>query len=112
MSATETFLSLPDTFSPLQRVLLTANGNVQRIISSYYNAPVNVDILYNRKESSAHEKSVFTRSVNIRVKDQICCRAVSTVHIHDEEVLKLVEEQGVGIGQLFRHVVLGSLCLF
>ncbi|TPX46792.1 hypothetical protein SeLEV6574_g03034 [Synchytrium endobioticum] len=104
MSATETFLSLPDLFTPLQRVLLTANGNVQRIISSYYNAPVTVDILLNHKESSTPACTTFKRSVNIIVKNHVCCRAVSTVHIYNVEVLRLVEQDCVGIGQLFRYL--------
>lgn len=36
-------------FTPLQRILLTANGNVQRILSSYYNSTVSVEILRNDK---------------------------------------------------------------
>ena len=32
MSARETILTLPETFLPLERIVLTANGNLQRII--------------------------------------------------------------------------------
>jgi hypothetical protein len=32
-------------FSPLERVLLTANGNLQRIISAYYDAQVSVEVV-------------------------------------------------------------------
>ena len=31
-------------FSPLQRVALTANGNLQRLVSSFYDAPVSVRV--------------------------------------------------------------------
>ncbi|KAI8847336.1 hypothetical protein BC829DRAFT_477322 [Chytridium lagenaria] len=47
MSSRETAITLPNEFSPLERILLTANGNVQRILSAYYNSPVSVSIKYN-----------------------------------------------------------------
>ena len=33
MSYKETLILFPDEFTPLERILLTANGNVQRILS-------------------------------------------------------------------------------
>ncbi|KAJ3103358.1 hypothetical protein HDU97_010196 [Phlyctochytrium planicorne] len=47
MSSRETAIRLPDIFSPLERILLTANGNVQRILSAYHNAPVTISIIEN-----------------------------------------------------------------
>lgn len=35
----------PLDFTPLQRILLTANGNVQRILSSYYHKSIRVEVL-------------------------------------------------------------------
>ncbi|KAJ3229951.1 hypothetical protein HDU81_004908 [Chytriomyces hyalinus] len=49
MSLRETSISLPKEFSPLERILLTANGNVQRILSAFYNMPITVKILKNEK---------------------------------------------------------------
>ena len=40
MSPTVTGMALPAGFTPLQRLLLSANGNVERLVSSYYNMPV------------------------------------------------------------------------
>ncbi|TPX35353.1 hypothetical protein SmJEL517_g02203 [Synchytrium microbalum] len=105
MSSRETFVSLSDEFTPMQRILLTANGNVQRILSAYYNAPVTVDILFNEKIAGSTENCImFNRSVDIKVNKYTCCRATSTVSIYDPAYLKLVEEDGVGIGQLFRYL--------
>jgi hypothetical protein len=33
----QTFTALPDGFSPVERIVLLANGNLQRIISAFYN---------------------------------------------------------------------------
>ena len=37
------------TFTPLERIAITANGNLQRLISSYYNAPVTVTCILNEE---------------------------------------------------------------
>ena len=35
-----TFTKLPDGFLPLERIVLLANGNLQRIVSAYYNVRI------------------------------------------------------------------------
>jgi len=47
-SGIETYITLGesgDRFTALERIVLTANGNLQRIMSAYYGAPVVVDII-------------------------------------------------------------------
>ncbi|KAJ3046504.1 hypothetical protein HK097_000805, partial [Rhizophlyctis rosea] len=106
MSSRETTTLLPDTFSRLERVILMANGNVQRILSAYYNSTVTVDILSNEKidvdANMNSRETIFKREVNLVCLNQICCNAKSTVTITSSEYLRLIEEQQVGIGQLFR----------
>ncbi|TPX69978.1 hypothetical protein SpCBS45565_g02034 [Spizellomyces sp. 'palustris'] len=109
MSSRETTLILPSDFSPMERILLTANGNVQRVLSAYYNSTVSVDIIHNElisdeSASNAETESVFRREVNLCCLNQICCNAKSTVTITDPEYLRLILEQQVGIGQLFRYL--------
>jgi hypothetical protein len=59
----ETQLLIKPGFTPMERILLTANGNVQRILSSYYNEKVSVRVLFNQeKRDSQHE---FERRVEI-----------------------------------------------
>jgi hypothetical protein len=53
---------LPD-FTPLERIALTATGNLQRIISSYYNCPVTVECVKNVKVAAG----VYDREVKINV---------------------------------------------
>ena len=33
----QTFTALPDGFSPIERIVLLANGNLQRVVSAFYN---------------------------------------------------------------------------
>ena len=53
---------LPD-FTPLERIAITATGNLQRIISSYYNCPVIVECVKNEKVAAG----VYDREVKISV---------------------------------------------
>merc|ERR1719420_2710965 len=46
-----TGIKLPEAFSPEQRLLLTANGNVERIVHAYYDEPVTVLVLENQRRA-------------------------------------------------------------
>ncbi|RKO88285.1 hypothetical protein BDK51DRAFT_14460, partial [Blyttiomyces helicus] len=107
-SSTSTSCVMTDEFSPLERILLTANGTVQRILSAFWNATVTVEIITNARldETAVTDplKAVFRREVNIRCRDNVVCNAKSTITITDPEHLRLIEEELVGIGQLFRYL--------
>ena len=64
--------SLPhgfDHFPALDRVVLTANGNLQRLVSSFNNAPVKVNVLRNIRV--AHGK--YNREVSITCAGKEFC---------------------------------------
>ncbi|KAJ3064906.1 hypothetical protein HDU98_011686 [Podochytrium sp. JEL0797] len=124
MSMRETSVSLPDIFTPLERILLTANGNVQRILSAFYNSPITVKIIKNERtfpvsvsrvsesngiqyHAEPHSKAIlaeFDRHVELHCSNQILCTATSTVTLWSKEYLRLVDEENIGIGQLFRYL--------
>ncbi|KAJ3284855.1 hypothetical protein HDU79_007821 [Rhizoclosmatium sp. JEL0117] len=115
MSMRETSVSLPDDYSPLERILLTANGNVQRILSAFYNSPVTVKIIKNERtvpeknavgttSSSGTILAEFDRHVELICANQVLCTATSTVTLWNPEYLRLVVEEKIGIGQLFRYL--------
>ncbi|KAJ1536404.1 hypothetical protein HK405_015250, partial [Cladochytrium tenue] len=109
MSARETSIVLPPEFGPMERVLLTANGNVQRILSAFYNSPVTVEVLRNDlvpESQRSHPLALaeYDREVQLLVSGNVCCTATSTVRLMDKEHLELVAEKHVGIGQLFRYL--------
>ncbi|TPX60690.1 hypothetical protein PhCBS80983_g01651 [Powellomyces hirtus] len=105
MSSRETSVLIPEGYTPLERILLTANGNVQRILSAYHNAKVTVEILKNELASSLDDvPAIFHRKVLLIIKGKTCCTANSTVIIRDEKYLRLLVDQHVGIGQLFRYL--------
>lgn len=96
--------------NPLDRMAVTANGNLQRLFSSYYDAPVVVEMVHcTRQKSDEIENSngataIWDRRVLLKIfDDQTFCTADSVVEVHSREVEDLVESGQVGIGQLFRH---------
>ncbi|KAF9348045.1 hypothetical protein BGX26_000498 [Mortierella sp. AD094] len=109
MSKRDTSLTLPDGFSGFERILLTANGNLQRLISAYFNKTVSVKILENvqvplKEDEDPSVIARFQREVNLLCNDKIVCNAKSQVLIKDQAVHELVVEKGVGIGQIFRYL--------
>jgi hypothetical protein len=87
-------------FRPLHRVLLTANGNLQRLMSSYYNSPVTVKVRVNRRVA----RGEYEREVDLSVHGLTFAIAVSKVRLGTDELISAVEERGLAIGQLFRHM--------
>eukprot|EP00938_MAST-03A_sp_MAST-3A-sp1_P004355 g4355.t1 len=57
----QTFTALPDGFSPIERIVLLANGNLQRVVSAFYNSKVTVRI---RKNECVGE-GLYSREVEL-----------------------------------------------
>ena len=107
------------SFSPLERILITANGNLQRIVSSFHARPVEVHVVYNIP--IPNRSGEFKRAVDISLvkptngakskisedpgyKGKVCfCRATSRVSVTNPRMLEALASKRVGIGQLFRH---------
>ena len=83
-----TGLRLPSGFTPKQRLLLTANGNIQRIVSSYFAAPVTVFVTTNHKR---HETPVYDRQVSMLILGKQFLLAKSTVYLTAPEWIRKVE---------------------
>jgi hypothetical protein len=99
--------------NPLDRMAITANGNLQRLVSSYYDAPVTVQVEYCKRRNnldaadsyfSSAGVAVWERRVLLQIFDQqTFCTADSIVVIHHPHVEELIESGAIGIGQLFRY---------
>lgn len=47
VTASNVFQPLPNAFSPQERMVLQTSGQLQRLLSAFFNAPSRVEILYN-----------------------------------------------------------------
>ena len=62
-----------------QRVVITANGNLQRIMSAYYGYPVNVEITRCDLVLKSTEEVIYEREVNLVANHKVFCTAISKV---------------------------------
>ena len=74
--------------------------------SAFYNSPVSVEIVYNtaRKNGDDEQARVYDRQVTLHCMGSCFCTATSTISLSSDDVIRLVEVEGIGIGQLFRHM--------
>lgn len=79
---------------------LVANGNLQRLFSSYYDAPVHVVV----DSCDQVSPKCWNRVIHLTVHDKQFCTATSRITVNDEECRTLVESGNVGLGQLFRYL--------
>jgi hypothetical protein len=88
--------------SPLDRIALTANGNLQRIFSSFYDAPVHVHVNHCVKRASGFpvegsekdlENAVWDRVVHLAVFDQVSVNILNFMWMVDGMSIKRVAEK-------------------
>ena len=99
MGGCETHVTVEGALTPMERVVMTANGNLQRIMSAHYDAPVIVRVLKCDRLNS----TTFGRHVDLVVNDRVFCTAIGTIELYSDECVQAIEEKNVGVGQLFRY---------
>jgi len=100
----------PKGITPLERIILSANGDLQRMLSAFFALPITIDLIYsqiltpNRPSSSASPSTpiVQKRQVHLLCEGRTVCVATSSVTITSPECARLFLEEKYAIGQLFR----------
>ncbi|KAI8379171.1 uncharacterized protein BYT42DRAFT_613496 [Radiomyces spectabilis] len=114
LSSKNVFLRLPSDFSPLERMILQATGNLQRLLSAFYNVPSRVEIIYNNIIPYTDHQTVskgvcnttqtqFERKIRMYFDDKVAYDAESILLVKDQTVLELIEKHKYGLGQIFGH---------
>lgn len=88
--------------SPLQRALLTAAGNVTRILTSYHKIGISVSMLQShpcRESPTRYERCVIMVCNGIAF-----CRARSLITLESDEMKKSVDSGECDLGGLFRNL--------
>ncbi|KAI7865028.1 hypothetical protein BDF14DRAFT_1829615 [Spinellus fusiger] len=102
-------IKLPNQFSPLERILLQASGNIQRILSAYYNESSYVEVIKNKKsiedtEEASKEPAFFERRVAVKFGSTYAYEAESVLIVRDPVILELIEKHKFSLGQIFNHI--------
>ncbi|KAJ7182590.1 hypothetical protein C8R43DRAFT_7703 [Mycena crocata] len=114
--------SWPKGLTGLERIALSAQGDLQRILSAFFARPIVVALIYSTTytrrpdnaldtlalpnpsaiESASPESPIVqNRQVHLQCGGKLVCTATSTVHLHSQRSAHLFLEEKYGIGQLF-----------
>ena len=88
-SSIQTNVVVEGNFSNIERIILSANGNLQRIMSAYYNLPVSVKVVHSTMTNKINSVVYYDREVELIVRDRKFCTAVSKVILTYIEYIKL-----------------------
>lgn len=104
-----TKVNIDSSFSPMERVALTCNGNLQRVMSAYYGTTVEVKV--KRCDNVAY--GVYDREVDLIAFGKVFCTAIGQISTTDARCMDAVASNKIGIGQLFASLgVLPEFALF
>jgi len=91
--------------TPLERIVLNADGNLQRIFSSFYNSPVFVHVdLCKHREIPESLYEIYDRISHLSVNNKVFCTAKTVFIVKSLEYASLIQSKEIGIGQLFRYL--------
>jgi len=89
MGGCETSVTIAGSFTPMERVVLSANGNLQRIMSAYYDAPVLVQVV----KSEPRGITDFEREVNLMMDNKVFCTAIGQIELYSDECMTAILEK-------------------
>ncbi|KAF8550934.1 hypothetical protein OG21DRAFT_1513404 [Imleria badia] len=100
---------IPDDTTGLERIMLAAQGDLQRLLSAFFARPINVKCIYAnaspRVRSASPEHSITqSRQVHLLCANRVVCVATSIVTITSPESERLFLDEKFPIGQTFRQL--------
>jgi hypothetical protein len=122
VSPQEINFNLPNEFDGLERIILQATGNLQRVMAAYFNRPVNVQHVKNVElpatprsegkddfdsdsDDNNDDATVvlkrFERQIHLYCEEKFLYTADSVLIVRNQRVLDLIEKQKAGIAQIF-----------
>ncbi|ORZ41661.1 hypothetical protein BCR44DRAFT_1385477 [Catenaria anguillulae PL171] len=92
--------------TPMERVMLSSNGSLQRVLSGFYNAPIDIKMVKNVATPRLDRECVWTvdREIHLVCLGEVLCVATSSLEISDPAFYDLLITKSIGLGQFFRHI--------
>ncbi|KAF9452442.1 hypothetical protein P691DRAFT_756369 [Macrolepiota fuliginosa MF-IS2] len=117
----------PSAVSGVERIALSAQGELQRVLSAYFARPISITVVYTNTywyptpgapkeflslndspaaiaQASEETPIIQTRQVHLVCSEQIVCTATATVRITDPSVAHFFLVENFAIGQMFRRI--------
>ncbi|KAF9054611.1 hypothetical protein BJ165DRAFT_1440074 [Panaeolus papilionaceus] len=116
----------PQDVNGIERIALSAQGDLQRVLSAFFARPIVIALVYSTTmrqvsptsppeiivqptpsiiaSASPAQPIIQTRQVHLQCAGKIVCTATSTVRITSPEVAHLFLQEKYAIGQMFRRL--------
>ncbi|KAJ3887486.1 hypothetical protein GG344DRAFT_90454 [Lentinula edodes] len=99
----------PERYSGLERIMLAAQGDLQRLLSAFFADIINVEVIYatntpRTAPASPSSPIIQTRKVLLKCRSVVVCTATSTVTLTSPECERLILDEKFAIGQTFRQM--------
>ncbi|KDQ51425.1 hypothetical protein JAAARDRAFT_41093 [Jaapia argillacea MUCL 33604] len=101
----------PPSVTGVERIMLSAHGDLQRLLSAFFARPVTVNVVHSQTSPEPSPSSPLpspscpinqARQVHLMCASRIICVATSTVTVTSSTAAKLFLEDKYAIGQVFR----------
>jgi hypothetical protein len=101
---------IPEDTTGLERIMLAAQGDLQRLMSSFFARPIFIELVYANgsprlKPASPEHPITQSRQVHLVCSSRIVCTATSNVTITNPEFERLFLDDKYPIGQTFRKML-------
>ncbi|KAH7927467.1 hypothetical protein BV22DRAFT_1045383 [Leucogyrophana mollusca] len=110
VASTQVSLScVPEDTTGLERIMLAAQGDLQRLLSTFFARPIFIECIYANassrlKPASPENPITQSRQVHLKCASRVVCVATSTVTITSPECERLFLDEKFPIGQTFRQL--------
>ncbi|EIW80703.1 hypothetical protein CONPUDRAFT_82806 [Coniophora puteana RWD-64-598 SS2] len=107
-STSVSLTALPKDTTGLERIMLVAQGDLQRLLSTFFSRPIFIECIYahtapRTKPASPETPVSQIRQVHLVCSGRVVCIATSSVTITSPEFERLFLEDKYPIGQTFRR---------
>ncbi|KAI5124268.1 hypothetical protein M0805_005117 [Coniferiporia weirii] len=112
-TVTSVEFSWPKGVTPLERIMLSAHGDLQRILSAFFARPITINRIFAQTVPSSMSlalapspasPAVQKRQVHLVCNGRTVCVATSSVTITSPRCAQLFLQEGYAIGQIFRKM--------
>lgn len=108
-NATSVEFSWPAELTGLERIMLTARGELQRLLSAFFSRTINIKTIYEHTSPRTHTASpeepiTQSREVHLLCGGKTACVATSDVTITAPLCEQLFLDEKFAIGQMFRRM--------
>ncbi|OSD02779.1 hypothetical protein PYCCODRAFT_1366858 [Trametes coccinea BRFM310] len=108
-ASTSIEIDCPEDVTGLERIMLVAQGDLQRLLSAFFARTITIECIYSRtgpRGSGASSQNPISqaRQVHLKCGTRILCIATSSVTVTSAECEKLLLDEKFALGQIFRHL--------